>query len=159
MRHTEVQNLAQELIKQIWPIPIGGAVGFVFLLVYSDWSGIGLVVALGTALLCSWAVTRPFSIPTNWAPNWRGVDHPTPEMQAQRRKILEAQNRSIMRYIAGTEILALGAVFVWSCLYRSFLPTNDTPISALVFGVFVFTAAVTAGSCWMGVYLQMRYRK
>jgi len=164
MQQTETQNaeaqaLAQELINQLLPIAIGGAIGLLLLLIYTNWSGITLAVALATTLFIGWLVTRPAALPTNWGPSWRGVQQPTPDIDARRRKILESQNRSIMWYIAGGESLILGVLLVWSCLYRPFLYTNDFSIPVLVFIVFVCAMAFTVGTCWIVVYLQMRYRK
>jgi len=159
IQQTEAQALAQELIYQLLPIAIGGTIGLVVLLVATNWSGLALVVAFATTLCNGWFVTRPAALPTNWEPNWRGVQQPTPDTDARRRNILESQNRSIMWYIASVESLALGGLLIWSYLSLSFLPPNDFPIPVLVFMMFICATAVTVGWCWMAVYLQMRYGK
>lgn len=159
MQQTEAQTLAQELVNQVLPIAIGGAIGLIFLLIYTNWCGLALTIAFVSTLFGAWLVTRPVAVPTNWGPNWRGVQQPTPAVDARRRNILASQNRRIMWYIIGVASLVLGGLLVWSWLHYSFLPPSDFSIPVLVFMMFVCGTAFTVSTCWIAVYLQMRYRK
>ena len=153
MRNNKQQKDVKDLIEQNTVVALGGLVLLVSAFLLSGGGSTILLSAILGVGVGGAASTRPSARPPSWTPRWPGFETEIAK-EEELFNNLQAHNRTTkLRYIIGSELMALSLLFFISLFFQPFWPMlKPFSLSVMLIMSFLSGGVIVISTCWLSVY-------